>query len=78
VTAGRELLATVDGIVAGSGRVPASEEELTRLCFVAAFFEDVYRTGEVRRHSMLAAATTLRSLVRAVPGYVVARTSASR
>jgi hypothetical protein len=75
VAAGRELLATVDGIVAGSGRVPPSEEELTRLCFVAAFFEDVYRTGEVRRYSMLAAATpstTLGSLVRAVPGYVVA------
>jgi hypothetical protein len=55
--AGRELLGTVDGIagvVAGSGRVPPSEEDLTRLCFVAAFFEDVYRTGEVRRHSMLA------------------------
>ena len=76
LAAGRELLGTMDGIVAGSGRVRVlSEEELTRLCFVAASFEDVYRCGEVRRHSMLAeatAATTLRSLVRAVPGYVVA------
>jgi hypothetical protein len=55
VAAERELLGTVDGIVgvvAGSGRVPPSEEDLTRLCFVAAFFEDVYRTGEMRRHSM--------------------------
>lgn len=72
--AGRELLATVSGIVAGASRVSPSEEELTRLCFVAAFFEDVYRTGEVRRHSMLAAvtpATRLRSLLRAVPSYVI-------
>ena len=50
---------------------------MTRLCFVAAFFEDVYRCGEVRRwrYSMLATATpltTLRELVRAVPDYVVA------
>lgn len=69
--AGRELLATVDGCIRDR-LLP--DEDLTRLCFVAAFYEDVYRTGEVRRHSMLAAATpatTLRELVRGVPGYVV-------
>jgi hypothetical protein len=46
---------------------------LARLCFVAAFHEDVYRTGAIRRHSVLApatAGTTLDRLVTAVPGYV--------
>ncbi|MGH3299314.1 MAG: hypothetical protein ACRDP7_46745 [Trebonia sp.] len=50
-----------------------SDEYVARLCFVAAFYEDVYRTGEVRRHSMLAPATSGTTLVRlatAVPGYV--------
>jgi len=50
-----------------------SDDYLARLCFVAAFYEDVYRTGEVRRYSMLApatAGTTLDRLVTAVPGYV--------
>jgi hypothetical protein len=50
-----------------------SDDYLARLCFVAAFYEDVYRTGEVRQHSMLApvtAGTTLDRLVSVVPGYV--------
>ena len=71
--AGRELLARVDDCIRGSGR-PLAEDDLTRLCFVAGFYEDVYRTGEVRRHSMLATATpatTLTEMVKAVPGYVV-------
>jgi hypothetical protein len=70
--AGHELLATVDTSLRDPGQL--REEYLTRLCFVAAFYEDVYRTGEVRRYSMLAAAspgTTLSDLVTAVPGYVV-------
>jgi cation transport regulator ChaB len=50
-----------------------SDDSLACLCFVAAFYEDVYRTGEVRRFSMLAqatAGTTLDRLIAAVPGYV--------
>jgi hypothetical protein len=71
--AGRELLAAVDTWIHDPSRVP-SEEDITRLCFVAAFYESIYRTGEMRRGSMLAAATpttTLRELVRAVPVYAV-------
>lgn len=65
---GRELLAA-----AGPGLAP--DEDLARLCFVAAFYEDVYRSGEVRRGSMLAPVTPvtrLGDLLRAVPGYAVA------
>jgi len=70
--AGRDLLATVGASLRDPGRL--GEEYLTRLCFVAGFYEDVYRAGEVRRYSMLAAAspgTALSDLVAAVPGYVV-------
>jgi hypothetical protein len=69
---GRELLATLTSHLAYSDSQP--EERLVRLCFVAAFYEDVYRTGEVRRYSMLAernANTTLTDLLEAVPGYVI-------
>jgi hypothetical protein len=48
---------------------------LTRLCFVASFFEDVYRTGEIAQNSLLQGAspsTDLRALARAVPDYAVA------
>ena len=68
---GAALVAQVHSYLAAPGSVP--DEYLARLCFVAAFYEDVYRTGEVRRYSMLASATadtTLRALVTAVPGYV--------
>jgi hypothetical protein len=44
------------------------------LCFVASFFEDVYRTGQIRRFSMLAAATattSLPDLTAAVAPYVI-------
>jgi hypothetical protein len=57
--------------LADPGGIP--DDYLARLCFVAAFYEDVYRTGEVRRYSMLASATpatTLDELVAAVPEYV--------
>ncbi|MFD7626766.1 UvrD-helicase domain-containing protein [Streptomyces sp. NPDC059851] len=66
-TAGVELLAAVDA----GGR---SSADLNRLCFVAAFFEDVARTGEVRRFSPLGAATPdtgLDDLTAAVPQYAV-------
>ncbi|WP_282698088.1 UvrD-helicase domain-containing protein [Streptomyces sp. CC208A] len=71
-TAGRELLATVDTYLAD----PSSLEEnaLIRLCFVAGFFEDIARTGEIRRFSMLSSATpatTLDDLTAVVPEYVV-------
>lgn len=55
---------------------PSSLEEnaLIRLSFVAGFFEDIARTGEIRRFSMLSSATpatTLDDLTAAVPGYVI-------
>ncbi|GAB2873320.1 UvrD-helicase domain-containing protein [Streptomyces mayteni] len=71
-TAGRELLATVDAHLVGSRSL--AEEDLGRLCFVAAFYEDIYRTGEVRRFSMLADATpttSLDELTASVPVYAV-------
>lgn len=69
---GRQLLATVDAYLAD----PASQNEdaLTRLCFVAAFFEYIYRTGQIRRFSMFAettACTGLADLTAAVPAYVI-------
>jgi hypothetical protein len=70
--AGRRLLDEVDAYLAG--RTQLSGEALTRLCFVASFFEDIYRTGQIRRYSMLAeagAGTDLAGLTEAVPGYVV-------
>ncbi|WP_207931156.1 hypothetical protein [Streptomyces sp. 8K308] len=71
-TAGQELLATVDAHLAGSQVLP--EEDLGRLCFVAAFYKDIFRTGEVRRFSMLADATpttSLDELTASVPVYAV-------
>jgi AAA domain len=68
---GRKLLSVLDDYLAG--RVQLSEDQVCRLCFVAASFEDVYRTGEVRRPSMLTDASpsvTLRELAAAVPEYV--------
>ncbi|MCQ0003185.1 UvrD-helicase domain-containing protein [Streptomyces sudanensis] len=70
--AGRELLAAVDTYLADPGSL--DENALTRLCFVAGFFEDIARTGEIRRFSMLGSATpatTLDDLTAAVPEYVV-------
>jgi hypothetical protein len=69
---GLELIGEVRGWLGDPGS--ASDEDLARLCFVAAYYEDVYRTGEVRRGSMLAGAApgvTLDALVATVPGYVV-------
>ncbi|MGK5544979.1 UvrD-helicase domain-containing protein [Streptomyces sp. URMC 127] len=71
-TAGRELLATVDTYLADPGSL--DENALIRLCFVAGFFEDIARTGEIRRFNMLSSATpatTLADLTAAVPEYVV-------
>ncbi|WP_432079350.1 UvrD-helicase domain-containing protein [Streptomyces sp. YPW6] len=70
--AGRELLASVDSYLADPGSL--DENALIRLCFVAGFFEDIARTGEIRRFSMLSSATpatTLDDLIAAVPEYVV-------
>lgn len=72
VDVGEDLLATVDAHLAD----PAGQDEeaLTRLCFVAAFFEDIYRTGQIRRFSMLAdatASTQLADLTAAVPDYAI-------
>ncbi|MGH3693138.1 MAG: UvrD-helicase domain-containing protein [Pseudonocardiaceae bacterium] len=70
--AGRQLLATVDAYLTDPGS--QNEDALIRLCFVAAFFEDIYRTGQIRRFSMLAdttARTRLADLTAAVPAYVI-------
>ncbi len=71
--AGDHLLNVVDRYLAGT--LELEERWLTRLCYVASFYEDVYRTGKVAQHSMLADAsprTDLRALVKAVPPYAEA------
>lgn len=71
--AGRYLLAVVDQFLAGA--LELEDRWLTRLCFVASYFEDVYRTGEIAQASMLRDAspgTDLRTLTKAVPAYAVA------
>jgi hypothetical protein len=75
---GRQLLAAVDACLT-AGR--QDEEAVARLCFVAAFFEEIYRTGQIRRSSMFAGATSttrLADLTAAVPGYVVADLESQR
>lgn len=70
--AGRDLLSTMDGYLDRSANL--DEDTVARLCFVAAYYEDIYRTGEIRRYSMLAdatPATTIDGLLAAVPGYAV-------
>jgi UvrD/REP helicase N-terminal domain/UvrD-like helicase C-terminal domain len=70
---GHHLLDVVDRFLAGT--LALEDRWLTRLCFVASCYEDVYRTGEVAPNSMLRDAsprTDLRTLVKTVPAYVVA------
>lgn len=70
--AGRDLLDALDHVL--TGEVSLDDAELSRLCFVAASFESVYRTGRVQRGNMLLKATgkiTLRQLIDSVPEYVV-------
>jgi hypothetical protein len=54
---------------------PLSDDELTRLCFVAGFFEAVYRNGTFsRRRNLLAQVdehTTVKSVTSSVPSYVL-------
>lgn len=72
LAAGRQLLGAVDTYLADSDS--QNEDALVRLCFVAAFFEEIYRTGQIRRFSMLAEATAyteLADLTAAVPAYVI-------
>jgi superfamily I DNA/RNA helicase len=70
--AGEDLLSTVDAYLDRSNGF--DEDALCRLCFVAGYYEDIYRTGEIRRFSMLAnatPATTLDDLTAAVPAYAI-------
>lgn len=70
---GHYLLDVVDRFLAGTLEV--EDRWLSRLCFVASFYEDVYRKGEVTQDSMLRDAsprTDLRAMVKAVPAYVEA------
>ncbi|MBB5939284.1 UvrD-helicase domain-containing protein [Streptomyces zagrosensis] len=72
-TAGTQLLARLQSHV--EGELHLDEEELTRLCHVAGFYEAVYRSGVfARRRNLLTLAqadTTLQNLVAAVPAYVL-------
>lgn len=70
--AGRELLKTIDAHLTTPGFL--AEDDIVRLCFVAGFFEDIMRTGEIRRYSLLSDATVgtrLTDLTAAVPAYVL-------
>ncbi|MFJ9460929.1 UvrD-helicase domain-containing protein [Kitasatospora sp. NPDC101447] len=70
--AGLELLAKVDDHLARPA-VP-DDERLSQLCFVAAHFEAVFRSGQFRRNNPLAGATgttTLDRLCADVPPYAV-------
>ncbi|WP_329418079.1 UvrD-helicase domain-containing protein (plasmid) [Streptomyces sp. NBC_00704] len=73
-TAGMQLLARLQNHLAGVPR-RLGDEELTRLCHVAGFYEAVYRNGVFsRRRNLLALAdahTTLDHLAAAVPAYVL-------
>ncbi|WP_042373056.1 UvrD-helicase domain-containing protein [Streptacidiphilus neutrinimicus] len=72
-SAGVQLLDLV-GRHLESGGTYLDDEALSRLCFVAAFFEDVYRCGRLRRYSLLARADehiTVQRLTEAAPRYVV-------
>ncbi|MEU8746503.1 UvrD-helicase domain-containing protein [Streptomyces parvulus] len=72
-TAGTQLLDRLQAHLDGMHRL--GEEELTRLCHVAGFYEAVYRNGVfARRRNLLALAdtrTALNHLTAAVPTYVV-------
>jgi len=72
-TAGEDLLAEIEQYLAAAPGA-GDEERISRLCFVAAHYEGVYRRGQFPRHGLLAAAgprTRLEDLVAAVPTYVV-------
>jgi hypothetical protein len=72
-TAGIQLLDRLEAHLTGVHRL--GEEELTRLCHVAGFYEAVYRNGVFsRRRNLLTLADTrtdLNHLTAAVPAYVV-------
>jgi hypothetical protein len=71
--AGLRLLTAVRAYLTDSSTL--DEETLTRLCFVAGFYEDIIRTGTLRRFSALAGAspsTIIDDLCASVPDYVVA------
>ncbi|GGV20001.1 hypothetical protein GCM10010260_70060 [Streptomyces filipinensis] len=72
-TAGTQLLARLQAHLEGAHRL--GEEELTRLCHVAGFYEALYRNGVFsRRRNLLALAdehTMLDHLTAAVPAYVL-------
>lgn len=70
--AGANLLEEIEQCLAAPGAV--DEERVSRLCFVAAHYESVFRCGQFPRHGLLASAgprTSLEDLVAAVPVYAV-------
>lgn len=71
-TAGLRLLEVIGDYLAGWALL--DDAELTRLCYVAGFFEDIMRSGVVGRQSMFTSAspgTVLADLVDSVPSYVI-------
>ncbi|MFJ5123023.1 hypothetical protein [Kitasatospora sp. NPDC088548] len=71
-TAGLELLDLIRRHL-DSGGTYLDEGTLSRLCFVAAYYEDIFRIGRVHRFNFLTRADehiTLRRLADAVDGYV--------
>ncbi|MFF7048225.1 UvrD-helicase domain-containing protein [Streptomyces griseorubiginosus] len=72
-TAGTQLLARLKDHL--EGPAPLDEEQLTRLCHVAGFYEAIFRNGVFsRRRNLLTLAnahTTLDQLAAAVPRYVL-------
>lgn len=70
--AGLELQTLLHHHLDGTG--PLADEQLSRLCFVAASYEAVYRTGRLQRGSMLLGATSqtaVSQLTAEVPEYAV-------
>ena len=70
--AGEDLLAEIEQYLAAP--TAGDEARVSRLCFIAAHYESVFRRGQYPRHGLLAAAgprTTLEDLVAAAPAYAV-------
>jgi hypothetical protein len=69
---GRTLTDAISAHLAGG--IKFDDARLSRLCFVAALYEEIYRSGRVHHRSMLldaTPATTLTELTAAVPDYAV-------
>ncbi|WUI03918.1 UvrD-helicase domain-containing protein [Spirillospora sp. NBC_00431] len=77
LAAGHQLLTEVDAYLAHPDcrdEDTRDQETVARLCYVAAFYEDLARNGHIRRYSLLGTATpstTLADLTTTVPAHAV-------